>query len=700
MVRTTSAGSIGCRCFRWLVQVAIASSLSLTTPLGAQQYSFKHYLREQGLTNLVVVALLQDRMGFIWAGTQNGLFRYDGDRFKRFGVAEGLPSSRVYSLHESTDGTLWVGTEQGLAYRVDRRFEQVGEGNESGAVFDIDSAKSGVVYVATLRGLFQTSVQDGDGSANRVEFSPAAFEVSGRDTNTVHVDPSGTVWFGCGRAICETTDSGVRVWGPKNGIPGARWDDIVTDPDGAVWVRSSRHLRVLRSGAERFVAHEDGLPSTSLYGRLICRKSGQIVVSTDRGVAFQEENGWRLVSADHGLPTPLTSSLLEDREGSLWIGLRGSGVARWLGEERWQHWTEAEGLTSNAIRAIRRDPKHGIWVGTDDGLNLLLPEGGVRHWTKKEGLAGNAVRSLTIAGDGAVWVGSHPGGVTRLDPATGHIRSFGPSSGLENDRTMGVHIGPEGRLWVATDGGLYNSHHPDRFARFEKQRIPGLDPHVRHTRLLTSRDGSLWVASHHGLLRHKDGQWTRLTRADGLRADAVMYLAQGPAESILIGYLDAVGASRVRIEGEQVHIEHFGLGDGPSSDKVLFLAFDLSGRFWYGSDAGVDMYYRGNWRHYTRADGLVWDSCNGDAFLAETDGSVWIGTSRGLSHFWPEREPEVILPPTVVITAATLGETRIEPKEIAEVSYEDRALSVQFTALTFRREGGRPLSLPVTRLGR
>lgn len=666
--------------------LAVVAGLLLASTLQAQRYSFKVYLREQGLSNFVVMALLQDETGFIWTGTQNGLFRYDGVRFRRFGVEDGLPSARVYSLHESSEGTLWVGTERGLARRVEDRFALVGDQGQVGSVWDIDSATTGAVYAATNRGLFQASGTGGSIDPAAVSLVPPKAGPEAEAVSAVHVTPSGSLWFGCGRALCESTDGSVRVWGTESGVPRARWDGIVSHPDGSIWARSSRHLRVLRKYQDHFVDNGQGLPDQSLFGRLLCRRDGQIVVPTDRGVAFLDDDGWRVVSTEHGLPTRFISALLEDHEASLWIGTRGSGVARWLGEERWQHWTENEGLTSNAIRAIRRSQEHGIWVGTDDGLNLLTPTGEVRRWTQQDGLGGNAVRSLAVGSDGALWIGSYPGGVTRLDPNTGQVEVFDESSGLDADRVMGVHIGPDNQLWVATSQGLYKASHTDRSPRFERQLIPGLSPELRHSRLFTAKDGSLWVGSHAGLLRYQDGEWTRLTTDDGLRANAVLYLTEGPDGSIWIGYLDALGASRVRFENGTPRVEHLGVANGASSDKTLFLGFDQHGRLWYGSDTGVDVYHQGDWRRYTRENGLVWDACNGDAFLAD-DGGVWIGTSGGLSFFRHSHGPQSTSAPNVVVTSASLGDKQLNLAETATVDYIDRTLAVEFAALTFAREG-------------
>src|SRR3954464_657070 len=90
-----------------------------------QHYNFKFYGEDEGLRNLVVQIVVQDRAGFLWAGTQNGLYRYDGTRFTTFSKSDGLPATRIESMHVGADWTLWVGTRAGLARKVRERFEAV-----------------------------------------------------------------------------------------------------------------------------------------------------------------------------------------------------------------------------------------------------------------------------------------------------------------------------------------------------------------------------------------------------------------------------------------------------------------------------------------------------------------------------------------------------------------------------------------------
>src|SRR5579872_894329 len=127
----------------------------LAAPVSAQRYNFKFYGEDEGLQNLAVQVVLQDRAGFLWVGTQNGLYRYDGSRFAAFGKSDGLPGARIEALHESIDGTLWVGTRNGLARRVGDHFESVNMRVAQSIVSreGIASDASGRIYLATERGL-------------------------------------------------------------------------------------------------------------------------------------------------------------------------------------------------------------------------------------------------------------------------------------------------------------------------------------------------------------------------------------------------------------------------------------------------------------------------------------------------------------------------------------------------------------------
>src|SRR5208282_2124539 len=160
---------------------AILACLSLPKSVRAQEYSFRYYGQEDGLTSLAVKVLYQDRTGFLWAGTENGLFRYDGQRFQRYGPVEGLPHAVVLSLGEAPDGSLLAGYLAGLYRQKGRRFEAVplaGAGIDSYSAIHFDG--EGRTFIGTERGLdVATLSEDGSSLAFRTLRTPAGADGPG-----------------------------------------------------------------------------------------------------------------------------------------------------------------------------------------------------------------------------------------------------------------------------------------------------------------------------------------------------------------------------------------------------------------------------------------------------------------------------------------------------------------------------------------
>src|SRR5689334_10163258 len=221
------------------ILAAVVACLAGFTPLEAQRYSFKFYGQQEGLENLAVQAVLQDREGYLWVGTQNGLFRYDGSRFRTFSKDDGLPGARIESLHEAADGTLWVGTGAGLARRKGARFETVPMQGARGIIGreGIVSDPQGRLYVVTDAGLLAGSSKPAGSKDATVQFTSV-----GSEAVSVYLDRSGKLWYGCGLDLCILENGTSRMAGREMGLPRERWDAILEDPEGNLWVRSSESL--------------------------------------------------------------------------------------------------------------------------------------------------------------------------------------------------------------------------------------------------------------------------------------------------------------------------------------------------------------------------------------------------------------------------------------------------------------------------
>ncbi|HEV2200736.1 MAG TPA: two-component regulator propeller domain-containing protein [Bryobacteraceae bacterium] len=654
----------------------------------AQRYNFKLYGEDEGLQNLSVQAVLQDRAGFLWAGTQNGLYRYDGSRFTAFTRTDGLPGTRIESLYEGTDGTLWVATDAGLARRVGQRFEPVQSPLARGVIGrqGIASDRSGRLYLATGRGLV-VGTPSPAGIQFSVELRPA--RVNADAVFSVYTGASGSVWYGCGTNLCVLDQRGAREVGIAQGLPADRWDAILGDLDGDLWVRSATSLYERRSGAGKFELHAGLSPSNNTYPTLALDPAGKLLVPTYRGLARPGRNGWDLVDAEMGLITNDISAVLQDREGSLWIGFLGAGLARWLGYNEWQGWTTHEGLSRESIWSIARDANGRLWVGTELGLNYADENGGRIHWRQMKLPGIEMVRTLAANPDGSLWVGGEPGGLRQLNPKTARVRGFGEAEGVPDRGIRSVFVDRGGRVWVAAQTGLFRSAEPVAFygrARFERQATSIADAGADFLNVIQDRTGRIWAASDSGLLGFAGGSWKRYTDKQGLQSNMVAHIAEAPDGSLWIGYRDAYGVSRLTFANGQLQATHFTTANGLQSDKVLFLGFDATGRLWVGTDHGADQFDSGVWKHYGRSDGLIWDDSNTNAFHADPGGGVWIGTSRGLSHYQPSPLPPKNVPPPVVFTSVKLGGEAIEPASDRSVPYRQNSLQVRFAALTFLQE--------------
>lgn len=686
------------------LQSALRSALFLAvasvqiTTLFAQRYSFKFYGEDEGLTNLATQVLLQDHLGFVWVGTQNGLFRYDGRRFVVFDKTHGLPSSRIESLHESGDGSLWVGTRVGLARRAphpadpNKPFETVPIAVAQG-VFGrrgIATDGKGHLFLSTERGFAVGSLSNP--ADIRFQLITRVTPGVGPASYGLYLDAEhdGAVWFGCGREIGRWTDRGLVWFGTEAGVPGDDWSAFLAQPDGTLWARGESHLIELRPGASKFAAREGVAPSGNTYPQLAMDRKGRLLVTSSNGLSRLAGGHWQTIGAAQGLGVNDVSSIIQDREGSVWLGLLGSGVARWLGYDEWEGWTEAEGLSRASIWSIKRDQQGRLWVGSQFGLNLGVsgPEDFRFQPKPVPGLL--MIRTMAVSADGALWVaGDHPEGLARVEPSTGASRPYTHALGLGSAGILHLFVDSAGRLWVSTRKGLYRS--VDRIERpgprFEEVRLPGTGDSETFFSTLEDRKGNIWVAGSKGLARFDNNAWTRYGVRDGLRSNGVGYLAADHDGSIWIGYREAFGVSRLNTAGTKIEVRHFDVRNGLFSDKVMLIGLDATGRLWAGTDRGTDVWDGRHWTHLSKRDGLIWDDCDANAFAADPDGTVWIGTSKGLSRYNPASTPDVAAPPSVVFTSVKLGDKTLDPSAASEGGPNDNTLSVSFSALTYRREG-------------
>jgi signal transduction histidine kinase/streptogramin lyase/ActR/RegA family two-component response regulator len=302
-------------------------------------------------------------------------------------------------------------------------------------------------------------------------------------------------------------------------------------------------------------------------------------------------------------------------------------------------------------------------------------------------LGGTKIRAITSTGDGTVWIGSSPGGVSRVDPRTGAIHRYRLGSTSDDDQVVRIIADAQQQLWVTTMGGLFRSAGKFPGIRFERQILPLSSAQEVFGQVFADSKGRWWFAGSDGLLCRDGRQWMRFTKRDGLRGIAVDTLAETPDGRIWLEYTDALGISRLTLNGNKLRLEHFSETNGLNSDEIAALQVDVRGRVWASSNDGVDVFDGKTWQHYGQTQGLLWNDCVSRSLFADADGRVWIGTSRGLSEYHPPEHSASPVPPPVLITSVRFGSGLASAQPALQVPYPERSLVVGFAGLSYSDEG-------------
>jgi signal transduction histidine kinase/ligand-binding sensor domain-containing protein len=699
---------------------------------------FEHLSTAQGLSQNTVLCALQDRQGFMWFGTQDGLNRYDGYEFRIYRHSETEPGSLrdnyILSLFEDRAGTLWVGTNKGGLNRYDARTEQFTayandpndpESLSLNAVNAIVEDQVGYLWVAT-DGQGLNRFDKKTGKFKRFVNNPAIYENRRANlVNALYLDRSGVLWLGTSWGMQKfdlQTNQVVQRFSHDPNNPASlshnRIQTICEDRAGALWVGTPAGLHRLWNGQlTRFVhdpANPDSLVNNDIKVALVDRR-GQLWLGTNAGVERYDTATGRFVHQPtapenpQGLSGNAIHALCEDRAGSLWLGEQDIGLKRYDAQAKpFINFTanpqDKHSLSHKSVGAFFEDQAGNLLVSTAKGIDQLDPHTGQFSpfsWLQPATAASRRPHARNFAEDsaGRLWLGDNAQLVRleRLSNRGWHAKQFPLSRGASV-----VYAAHDGMIWVGTHGaGLLRfdpaSEQLTTFAH-EPQNPHSLSNNSIYA-IREDRTGSLWIGTDHGLNRFDQHtrQFTRFLRAPqnpaSLSYDLVWSLHEDRAGRLWVG----TGGGLNRFDAATQSFQHFTEKDGLVNGNIIGILEDARGQLWLGTMKGVTRFdpVTNIMRNYDATDGLFGNEVTQHSFYQNRAGVVFFGGSEGFSAFRPEQIQDDLTPPPIVLTScqryntdivegSALREPGIAARPAIEFSYKDNIITFGFAALSFR----------------
>ncbi len=536
------------------------------------QYVQTHWTKQDGLPQSTVSTLLQTQSGYVWFGTQEGLVRFDGQRFTVFLSARnpGLPSNDITALLEDPGGVLWIGTTRGLTRYDGTRFVPVkalGEADVRALHYDGRS-----LWVGTLDGLARL-----DGEVIRrftVEEglpSPVVLAIGS--------DARSRLWVGTLAGGARLLDNRfVPARGLPEGEPNGEIRALHLTPQGRFVAGTKHGLSILHGDTfEPFAP--PGAEACTGVSALTSDLSGKLWVGTLGEGLCTLMDGALYPLPTSQLPSGTVRALAPDAEGGLWVGFDVGGLLR-LHRGPFLTFGKAEGLAAGSVLTVLEDRKGTLWVGTDGGGLNHIADGRITHYGKAAGLQDGQILSLMETRDGSIWAAPNGGGACRLEGT--RFRCLTTQQGLASNYVFALHESADGTVWIGTDRGL------DRLRNGRVESLshlhPALDGHIVSS--IQSHSGALWVGTYGGGIVRIAGETVQGFGTDeGLRRPEVLTLHADAAGILWAGLYKEGGLCRLIANDQRFHC--YGSADGLLDDNVLQILSDDAGYLWVGSNQGI-----------------------------------------------------------------------------------------------------------------
>jgi len=666
-----------------------------------ENYYFRRLGVESGLQQNTVLCIAQDKNGFLWFGTKDGLNRYDGLEFTVFRHNENNPASIgnnfIRCIVPDSANNLWVGTDEGV-YIFDTNtltFEKFGKSdNENRQLHDVNDitfTSNGDVWFAAQR-IFAYRPSVSEKLSSYHTDLPAHCISCGLD-NIIRIgSPYGLLMYdSSGDSLKHIKNSGLL---DNDDIYCLFYDYynrlIIGTANAGVKI-----LNLTTGSVELLDARE---PYKSLFVRSIMRHSnGDLWFGTESGIYIYNKTSKEIININHYVLDPYSLSdnavysILQDSEGGVWAGTYFGGV-NYIPPSNtsvtWFYATNTDySLQSERIREFQQDKYGKIWIGSEDhGLYCYTPE--TRNFVNfmpennSKSISYHNIHGLLADGD-KLWVGTFTHGLNRIDLKTmkveKHYQKTESPYSLCDNSVFSVFRDHAGNLWFGTIQGAcrYNPQ-TDNFIK-----IDFIETNFIYDIIETS-DGYLWFAGYgNGLFRYniRTNEWKHFkhdTRdPHSIPHNKIIALFEDSRRNLWLG-TEGNGIALYNTDNET--FTTFNTNNGLPNDVVYKILEDDRQNLWFGTNNGLCCFNIDSRNSTTYLTGNQFNYKSG---FKASDGKMYFGSINGFVVFDPASFTHNSFIPPVEITRINLFNKDIAIEKTIRLRHNQSSLSINFAALSY-----------------
>lgn len=634
-------------------------------------YYFKNYQVQNGLSSNTITTILQDKKGFMWIGTRNGLNRFDGNTFKVFhnvlSDVQSLGSNSIFSLFEDEKEQLWVGTYSGI-YLYNPKQERFSAFKliPPGEVRFIAGDNNHNIWIISNLTLYKY---------NQVNATITSFKLNNDQTIALHVSDDGNIWTATNKGF-------VKHYNPKTGgfidyniqqlnkenklIP---IEDLYPIGDSALLIGCMNKVLLFnyKTATVKNIFKNNAVTNDVHVHKIFRQSENEYWLGTESGIYIFNIKTFRtkIVSKDYSNPYSISdnvvSAISRDKEGGVWIGTFFGGVNYYSKQyndfKKYFPEPDKKSLSGNIVHEICKDKYGQLWVGTEDaGLNRInLKTGAITQFkadNKKGSISYRNIHGIVADGN-ELWIGTYEHGLDVMDLTTNkvtrHYDASDKQNSLASNFIISLYKTRAGDILAGTWNGLFKyNRKEDNFTA-----MPFFNSHIQC--IHEDENGTLWVGTYGDGVYYLNDQKNIKGR---------MEYRPGTTNGLINNYVNNLFEDKDKnfwfcterglsfYDSKTKRIKNYTVEDGLPDNQIFRIMEDDSGKFWISTAKGLSRFdpSTNQFNNYHSVNGLPTEQFNYNSSFKNDDGTLFFGTVKGMISFNPNDFVKNTYTPPVYIT--------------------------------------------------